>query len=218
VDTAEQHIAPSFGLLAHAIESDRDARGSGHLVIARLSNDILGTVPVDVVDVDVRVLRPGRTIELVEAMLSHRGRAVVLTRAWPMKPYDTASLRSTGLVPIPPPPAMPSRDPTTVWPAGFIASAEVRRTQIKPGCAAYWVRTRVPLLDDEPVSDFARTAGLLDISNGMTVLADPQEVAFPNLDLTAHFFAQPTGDWVGFDTHGVLRCRRSRADPQHHSR
>jgi hypothetical protein len=199
-NTAEQHIAPSFGLLAHAIESDRDARGSGHLVIARLSNDILGPVPVDVVDVDVRVLRPGRTIELVEATMSHKGRAVVLSRAWLMKPYDTAALRASGLLPIPPPQDMPAWHPSTVWPGGFIATAEVRRAQIEPGRAAYWVRTAVGLLDGEPVSALARVAGLLDISNGMTVLADPRQVAFPNLDLTAHFFAQPTGDWVGFDT------------------
>jgi hypothetical protein len=29
---------------------------------------------------------------------------------------------------------------------------------------------------------------------------DPREVAFPNLDLTAHLFAQPRGEWIGFDT------------------
>jgi hypothetical protein len=23
---------------------------------------------------------------------------------------------------------------------------------------------------------------------------------FPNIDLTAHFFSQPRGEWVGFDT------------------
>ena len=29
---------------------------------------------------------------------------------------------------------------------------------------------------------------------------DPREVAFPNLDLTAHVFAEPVGEWIGFDT------------------
>jgi hypothetical protein len=198
---AEQHIAPSFGLLAHAIETDRDARGNGHLVIARLSYDILGTVPVDVVvDVDVRVLRPGRTIELVEATLAYQGRAVVLARAWLMKQYDTSTVRGSGLAPIPPAQDMPVWDPSRVWPGGFIASAEVRRAQTEPGRAVYWVRTGVPLLDGEPVSSLARAAGVLDIANGMTVRVDPREVAFPNLDLTAHFFAEPRGDWVGFDT------------------
>jgi Thioesterase-like superfamily len=32
------------------------------------------------------------------------------------------------------------------------------------------------------------------------VRADPGEVAFPNLDLTAHLLRAPTGDWLGFDT------------------
>mgnify|MGYP000616146169 CR=1 FL=1 len=56
------------------------------------------------------------------------------------------------------------------------------------------------LLDGEPVSGLAHAARLFDIANGMTVRRDPREVAFPNLDLTAHLFAEPTGDWLGFDT------------------
>jgi len=200
-NTAEQHIAPSFGLLAHAIELDRDARGNGHLVIARLSYDILGTVPVDVVvDIDVKVLRPGRTIELVEATLAYQGRAVVLARAWLMKQYDTTALQGSGLAPIPPPQDMPAWNPSEVWPGGFIASAEVRRSYVEPGRAAFWVRTAEGLVDGEPVSGIARVAGLLDITNGMAVRVDPREAAFPNLDLTAHFFADPVGEWIGFDT------------------
>jgi hypothetical protein len=87
-----------------------------------------------------------------------------------------------------------------VWPGGFIASADVRREQLEPGRATFWVRTPLPLITDEPVSRLAGVAGLLDIANGMTVRADPKDVAFPNLDLTAHFFTPPRGDWVGFDT------------------
>lgn len=34
----------------------------------------------------------------------------------------------------------------------------------------------------------------------MTVRADPRRVAFPNVDLTAHLFLQPAGDWVSFGT------------------
>lgn len=200
-NAAEQHIAPSFGLLAHAVELNRDARGNGHLAIGRISYDILGTVPVDVVvDIDVAVIRPGRTIELVEATLSHEGRAVVLARAWLMHRYDTAALRGSGLAPIPPPETMPGWDMSALWPGGFIASAEVRHTETEPGRAVSWVRTAVPLVGDEDVSPLARAAGLIDISNGLAVRVDPREAAFPNLDLTAHFFAEPVGEWIGFDT------------------
>ena len=136
---SEQHIAPSLGLLAHAIELDREARGNSRLVIGRLSYDILGTVPVEVVvDVDVTVIRPGRTIELVEATMGHQGRTVVLVRAWLMKRYDTTSLQGNGLVPIPRPEDMPAWNISALWPGGFIASAEVRRAPMEPGHAASW--------------------------------------------------------------------------------
>ncbi len=197
-DTQRQHIAPALGLLVHAIEARPEARDD--LVLARLSYDILGTVPVDVVDVTVRVLRPGRTIELVQATLAQAGRDVVLLRAWLLRPEDTARLAATALDPIPPPDAMPRWDASTVWPGGFIASAEVRRRQVEPGRAAFWVRTPLPLIQDEKVSRLASVVGLLDIANGMTVRASPEEVAFPNVDLTAHLFESPRSDWVGFDT------------------
>jgi hypothetical protein len=195
-----QHIAPALGLLTHAVERDRDARRGDGLTIGRLSFDILGTVPVDVVEVSVRVVRPGRTIELVEATLGHDGRDAVLLRAWLMEPGDTSRLRATALPRIPPPSQMPVWVPSTVWPGGFVASAEVRREQVEPGRAAFWVRTPLPLVRDEEVSFLASAAGLFDIANGMTVRADPQEVAFPNIDLTAHLFGSPAGEWLGFDT------------------
>ena len=195
-----QHIGPALGLLANAVEADRDARRSDGLVVGRVSYDILGTVPVDVVDVDVDVLRPGRTIELVQAALSRRGRTIVLLRAWLIEGRETARVAATSHQRIEPPEEMEPWDPTSVWPGGFIASAEVRRRQLEPGRAAYWVRTSVPLVRDETVSRFARVAGLLDIANGMTVRVDPRKVAFPNIDLTAHLFEQPGGEWIGFDT------------------
>jgi hypothetical protein len=198
-DPAEQHIAPALGLLAHVVECDRDARRGG-LVIGRLSYDILGKVPVEEVQTEVRVSRPGRTVELVEATLGHHGRTAVLLRAWLLQPNDTADLEATPLPRIPPPSSMPAWSPTTVWPGGFIASAEVRRAEAEPGRASFWVRTPLPLIRDEQVSRLASTAGLLDIANGMTVRASPRKVAFPNVDLTAHLFTEPRGDWVGFDT------------------
>jgi acyl-CoA thioesterase len=199
-NTDDQHIAPALGLLVHAVEVDRDRRRPDGLRLGRLSYDILGTVPVGIVETAVRVLRPGRTIELVEASLSHEGRDAVVLRAWLMQQRDTGHLAGSPLPRIEPPTNLTPWDPTTVWPGGFIASAEVRRDEQQPGRAQFWVRTRAALLADEAVSDLARLAGLLDIANGMTVRAAPDEVAFPNVDLTAHLFEEPHGDWLGFDT------------------
>ena len=63
---AEQHIAPALGLIAHAIEQDQAVRRTDRLRLVRLSYDILGTLPIDLVEVEVSVLRPGQTIELVD--------------------------------------------------------------------------------------------------------------------------------------------------------
>jgi hypothetical protein len=195
----EQHIAPAFGLMAHLVELDRDQRRDDELVLTRLSYDILGVLPMDECEVSVRLVRPGRTIELVEAVLSHAGRAGVVLRAWLMAPGETSAVAGGDLPAIPGPDELPEWDPTTVWPGGFIEAAHLRRDQERPGRARFWARTDVPLLD-EPTSTTARTIGLFDIANGMTVRADPREMLFPNLDLTAHLFRQPVEGWVGFDT------------------
>jgi hypothetical protein len=198
-DVEEQHVAPALGLMAHLVETDRDRRRDDGLVLTRLTYDILGTLPMDEVTVEVHVRRPGRTVELVEAVLSHAGRPGVVLRAWLLSSGDTAGVAGTDLPRLPAPAEMKPWDPTTVWPGGFIDSVEVRRDQLHAGRGCYWVRTDVPLLD-EPVSPTARAAGLLDIANGMTVRADPDEVAFPNVDLTAHLFRPPLEGWLGFDT------------------
>lgn len=206
----EQHIAPALGLLAHVVENDRDQRRpessdspespAQALPMARLSFDILGTLPIDEVEVTTRVLRPGRTIELVEATMSHGGRPAVVLRAWLLQTRDTAAVAGTARPPIPSPAETPTWTPSDVWPGGFITSVALRRAQSEPGRAHFWVRTEQPLLADEPVSATAAAVGLLDIANGMTVREDPAKVAFPNVDLTAHLVRAPRADWLGFDT------------------
>lgn len=191
----EQHIAPALGLMTHVVEAER---GAG-MAISRLSFDILGVIPLEEVSVAVRVVRPGRTVELVEAVLAHADRPAVLLRAWRLASRDTGAVAGTAFEPLPPPDAMEEWDPTTVWPGGFIASASLRRSQSEPGRAQYWVRTDVDLLD-EPTSPLASAARLFDIANGMAVRADPRAVAFPNVDLTAHLVRDPEPGWLGFDT------------------
>ncbi len=196
----EQHIAPALGLLAHVVERDHAARRDEPLVVSRLSYDILGTVPVAEVGTTVRVLRPGRTIELVEASMTYGGRTVVTVRAWLLEPRPTEEVAGTALPSIPAPRDLPAWTPSEVWPGGFIRSVELRRHLEEPGRGWFWVRTDVPLVADEAVSPTARIAGLLDIANGMTVRADPADVHFPNVDLTAHLLRVPVGEWLGIDT------------------
>ncbi|MFI5622896.1 thioesterase family protein [Nocardioides sp. NPDC051685] len=199
-DLETQHIATLLGVLAHEVERDRAARRDDGLQVIRMSYDILGTIPLEPVDVEVTVLRSGRTIELVEARASHGGRPVVLLRAWLTAGYPTGDLAGTHHRPMPTPEEVPAWDMTRLWPGGFIASVQVRRCELGPGRAQTWVRTPHPIVADEKVSRLAQVAGLLDITNGVAVRADPKDVSFPNLDLTAHLFRAPGDGWLGLDT------------------
>lgn len=198
-DLQTQHIAPLLGLLAHEVEADQERRRSDGLLISRLSYDILGPLPLEEVEVAVTVSRPGRSIELVEAVATQGGRPATVLRAWLLEPRDTATLAATDLRPIAPPDDMKPFDASALWPGGFIASLEVRRDLRSPGRGACWVRTPHRLIADEEVSRLAAVAGILDVTNGMAVRAESAEVAFPNVDLTAHLFRQPAHGWLGFD-------------------
>lgn len=198
--TQEQHIAPALGLIAHAIEQDHLDRRGGELQLGRISYDILGTMPIERVDVEVRLRRPGRTIELVEAALSHDGRPAVIARAWLLQTVDTRELAGSALA------AMPHRDELDLWEmgdhwqGGAVRSVEFRRRQREAGHAWAWLRPRIPLLPDEPIGPVSRLLGLVDFANGLTLRLEPREVAFPNVDLTCHLLGVPQGEWIGFDT------------------
>lgn len=195
-NTEEQHIAPALGLLAYVLERDH---GQG-LTLARVSFDILGTLPIDIVTIASRVVRSGRSIELAEATLSHDGRPAVTARAWFLHPYETGDIAGSALPAIPSREAMQAFSPPEIWPGEFIRTVEAHRAQTEPGRAQFWVRPIPSLVDGVPVSATARMLGLIDIANGVTPRKSPEEVLFPNLDLTAHLFRVPVGEWVGFDT------------------
>ena len=94
----EQHVSPLFGLLAHIIETDHARRRpDAPLTLARASYDTLGVIPMAEFDVATRVLRPGRTIELVEATLSQNGRSALTLRAWMLQTGDTEALAGSAL-------------------------------------------------------------------------------------------------------------------------
>ncbi len=197
----EQHVAPGMGLLAHAIERDRDARRCDGLRLTRFSCEILGTMPMSgPVEVGVSVLRPGRTVELVEARLSHAGRAGLIARAWLTQPFDTASIAGSALPDVTPLAAAPPWDAGETWPGGFVRSVECRRIEEEPGRATFWLRPACDLIEGVAVSPVARMLGVVDLANGVTPRVSAERALFPNLDLAAHLIREPRGEWLAFDT------------------
>ncbi|MHC1479836.1 thioesterase family protein [Frateuria aurantia] len=195
----EQHIAPIFGLLTHLVEAHRDERRGCDLGIARLSFDILGVLAMAPFDVELDVLRPGRTIELVEARVVSDGRTAVILRAWLMSATGTASIAGDAFAALAPPEAVPAWDFSGLWPGGFVRSVEARHQQQAPGRGTMWLNTSLDLIEGVAVSPLARMMGLVDAANGAFPRVSPQVAAFPNLDLTAHLLREPVGAWIGLD-------------------
>jgi len=197
----EQHMAPVSGLLAHALEGHAPRPD---LVMARVSYEILGLIPLEPTTVRVRTLRPGRTIELLEAVARVGGREVVRAQAWRLAVQDTAAVAGGLPGALAPRDRCAPVDAAAIWPGGYIRSVEVLRgPERERGAGQAWLRTRLPLVEGEPATPLAAFLGLVDTANGMNVRLDPREWAFPNVDLAVHLYRTPQGGpgrWVGFDT------------------
>ncbi|MEI3844021.1 MULTISPECIES: thioesterase family protein [Microbacterium] len=198
----EQHIAPVLGLMAHLVEADHRVRRGDQspLNLARASYDILGVIPMEPFEVSSRVLRPGRTIELVEATLSHAGRAAVVLRAWLLQSIDTAAMAGTTFDAMPPRDRLEPWSAADVWPGGAIRSIDAVRASSEAGRAQVWLRPKHPILPDEDVSARARLLGAADFANGIATRVRPEDALYPNVDLTASLLREPVGEWIGYDT------------------
>jgi hypothetical protein len=194
----QQHMGPVSGLLVDALESHQPRND---LALSRVAFDILGAIPGGVVEVSARVLRPGRTIELLEAEMTARGRTVVRATAWRLATSDTSSIADHAHASIPGPDEGKPFDMCLNWSGGFVRSLEVRTIgEPAPGRATVWLRPRVDLVEGHPTTDLARIFGMIDTANGIAVRAKPTEVLFPNTDLTVHLFRRPVGHWLGLET------------------
>ena len=193
----EQHMAPVSGILAHALEQFQPRP---ELRMARLSFDILGLIPDGEFEIVTTMLRPGRTIELVQAELVSGGRTVVRATVWRLQHSDTSAITAIEDAWMPGPDETAEPVALTEWPGGYIRSIEVRQVPgHAPGRGRVWMRTQHPLLDGVPFSDFARLIGLVDTSNGVAtrVKPGPGSYLFPNVDLQIHVYREPAGEWLG---------------------
>ena len=194
----EQHLAPASGLIL----AEMERRLPSDKLVSRASFDVLGVIQSGELSIDVEVVRPGRSIELIEASMRHDNLTSIRARIWRLAATDTTHVQGLEWTPLPPPDAMRPLAFSSVWGGGFIGSLEARQdADARPGRGRSWVRTRCPLVEaetDPPVAGFLK---LVDTANGLVVRERPGSVFFANVDLTVHFVRQPEAGWVGFDTH-----------------
>lgn len=197
----EQHFSPLGGLVVHAIDRYRAARPDNGLVLSRISFDILGRLALDECEIQVETLRPGRTIELLEAVVRIADRPVVRARAWFLGALDTAAVAGGADGRLAPPEELDRGPLVADWPGGFIASLDFRAVGLpEPGRAAAWVSTSLDLVAGQRSSPSASYVALVDTANGIAARRPPTEWMFPNVDLTLHLHRLPEGRWTGLDT------------------
>lgn len=200
-DSGSQHAGPPCALLCRALD------GAGELApaqLARVSFEILRPVPIATLSVDVRVVRPGRSVELVEGALSHAGRELIRARAWRIR-TEQVPVDAHAPEPAPiagPDHARPAEFFPVPWELGYHAAMEVRFASgafLEPGPAQAWMRMRVPLVAGEPTGPLDRLMVAADAGNGVSGPLDYRRFVFINTDLTVSLRRLPEGEWVGLD-------------------
>ncbi|GAC57390.1 hypothetical protein GOHSU_18_01450 [Gordonia hirsuta DSM 44140 = NBRC 16056] len=196
----ELHLAPVAGLVIDYLERWRREHAP-HMAYSRLSLEVLGQIARERIDLSIEVVRPGRTIELVEAIAVIGGRTTIRARGWLLATSDTASVEENDFAPMPTPAECTSQSWLKQWDGGMIDTVQaVQSDDTRPGRGKAWVTTDVDLIAGETATELGEFAKLFDTANGISMRQDPREWMYPNVDLTAHLFRHPTGRMLGLDT------------------
>lgn len=197
----EQHMAPVSGIMIHALEQFQPRED---MRLVRINFDILGMIPSGEFTIETTVLRPGRTIELVQAELVAGGRTAVRATAWRLQRNDTAAVAAVEEAPFGGPDEAEPWNGLGSWPGGFIKTVEGRALPgHRPGRGRAWLHSPFTMVDGgEHASALVRLLGLVDSANGISARLEPAPggYMFPNVDLSLHLYRYPVGEWLGLDT------------------
>lgn len=199
-----QHLGPPSALLTRELERCENGRD---MLLARITVEILGPVPVADLWVSAQVQRPGKSVELLTATLSTVDRIVARAGAWRIARSDSSS-QVTGAAPAlaPVEHAVEFGRPEG-WSRGYIDQMQwmsLRGSLSEPGPATVWVRQRIPLVAGEEPTPLQRLMTVADSASGVSNWLDPASWLFINTELTVHVQREPVGEWIGLDATTVI--------------
>jgi hypothetical protein len=201
-DPGAQHAGPPSALLGRAVEG---VEGSEAFQVGRIVFEILRPVPIGPVQIETRVLRPGRKVRLVEASLTGESGELMRATAWQLRTTELEMpTEAAAEDPAPQGPEegwVPEFFPTG-QDVGYQSAMEFRAVAgafIEPGPATFWLRMRHPLIAEEEPTPLQRALIAADVGNGISAVLDWRHFVFINVDLTVHFERMPVGEWVCVD-------------------
>lgn len=193
----EQHMAPATGVISHELtrfQPREDMR------MARLNLEILGVIHGGEFEIRTRMVRPGRTIELVEAEMITNGRTSIVARAWRLATGDSRAVAAVEDEKIPGPEDCEPYHASKMWPGGYIRGLEMRAAPgHRAGRGTVWVRNPFSMIRGVDSADLVRLLGMVDTANGVAPRSKPgpESWMFPNVDLQVHMHREPVGEWLG---------------------
>jgi hypothetical protein len=200
-----QHGGPPVGLVAHVI---KQRHSSDDMMVTRLTTDLIRPVPLTPLTVESRVVRPGKRIQVIEAILRSDDLEVALA---------TALLIRIAEVDLPERPDSGWEQPrgpehatlvdTADW-TGFMApmprfhvdGVETRTLDdsfLTAGLGTSWFRLRHPVVAGVATSPFVRAATLADFGNGNSTAINPREWLYVNPDVDLSLHRPLDGEWLG---------------------
>jgi Thioesterase-like superfamily len=208
-DPGAQHAGPPAALIGREMErlgGGRMADGEGPPAqVGRITYEILRSVPIGRLRVHAEVVRPGRRVELVQAILADdEGELLVLARGWRLRTGSVEFEAPERSEQLPPGPDQAEQGsfPDVGFEAGYHSAMEYRFTRggfTELGPATVWLRMGVPLLPDEEPTPLQRVLVAADSGNGVSVILDWSRYLFINVDLSVHLHRMPAGEWVCLD-------------------
>jgi hypothetical protein len=203
----QQHGGAPAALLAQAVATAGDGDAET-MVVARLTYEFLGPVPIAPLRVSAEVVKPGKRFQLVAGELSDAdGRVLMRVRAVRLRRGGVGLPEAAKA-----PPGNPyGSTPENARPLPSIVDGEwyghtgneVRfadGSYGEPGPGRAWFRIALPLIGDEPPLPVARAASAADFGNGISNVLGFDTHLFVNTDLTVHLLREPVGEWVMLDS------------------
>ena len=200
-DPRYQHAGPPAALLGRAIEALEPA---GEFMVARITIEVLRSIPLSPLAVEARLARPGKRVQLAEATLSDEDGDIAVARAWRIRRGDTSAEQSA----VEPatfagPDAVAPTAEFDPWGGPSYFSATEWRVAagdfLSPGPATVWMRMNGALVDGEQPSPLTRVLVAADSGNGVSMELSLQTHVFINTELSVHIFREPAGEWVCLD-------------------
>jgi hypothetical protein len=184
------------GLAARALEAEHGATGWR---AARLTVDLFRPAAMATVEIDVRPVRAGRRLKVIDALMRCDGHEVGRATAVFLAESDEPPGRiwHPQQEPWPDPDSIETSQPGSTDHEGWwfrtvrggFGSGEQTRV---------WTRETTPLVDDEPLSPFVRAALTGDIACPLANSSD-QGLHYINADYTMLIGRYPVGEWIGLE-------------------